>query len=158
MAQTRVQAAMLICKVFLHYLVLLSEWNEMVELWLKILDILDRMMNSGQDQSLVRSFSPISLAMLTILNYFLQEEAIPESLKNILLVMANGGYITRPSEDPSKERLWSETQKRLDRFLPNLFKEVFPDPQSEEPKQETATEAPPVIQAQSEEQESEPSA
>ncbi|KAI5305097.1 MFS sugar transporter [Ascosphaera pollenicola] len=121
MAQTRVQAAMLICKVFLYYLVLLSEWNEMVELWLKILDLLDRMMNSGQDQSL--------------------EEAIPESLKNILLVMANGGYITRPSEDPSKERLWSETQKRLDRFLPNLFGEVFPDPPSEEPEEQTETEA-----------------
>ncbi|KAI5281194.1 GDP/GTP exchange factor for ARF [Ascosphaera aggregata] len=119
MAQTRVQAAMLICKVFLHYLVLLSEWNEMVDLWLKILDLLDRMMNSGQDQSL--------------------EEAIPESLKNILLVMAAGGYIIRPNEDPSKKKLWSETQKRLDRFLPNLFKEIFPDPPPDDlPKEECA--------------------
>ncbi|KAI5296095.1 GDP/GTP exchange factor for ARF [Ascosphaera acerosa] len=106
MAQTRVQAAMLLCKVFLHYLVLLSEWDQMTQLWLRILDLLDRMMNSGQDQSLA--------------------EAIPESLKNILLVMASGGYIRRPRDDPSKEQLWTETQKRLGRFLPSLFEEVLP--------------------------------
>lgn len=55
MSETRVQAATLLCKIFLHYLVLLSEWSEgMLDLWLKILDILDRMMNSGQGDSLVR--------------------------------------------------------------------------------------------------------
>ena len=53
MSETRVQAATLVCKIFLHYLVLLSEWEGMLDLWLKILDILDRMMNSGQGDSLV---------------------------------------------------------------------------------------------------------
>ena len=53
MSETRVQAATLLCKIFLHYLVLLSEWNGMLELWLKILDIMDRLMNSGQGDSLV---------------------------------------------------------------------------------------------------------
>lgn len=53
MSETRVQAATLVCKIFLHYLVLLSEWDGMLDLWLKILDILDRMMNSGQGDSLV---------------------------------------------------------------------------------------------------------
>jgi brefeldin A-resistance guanine nucleotide exchange factor 1 len=53
MTETRVQAATLVCKVFLHYLVLLSEWEGMLDLWLKILDILDRMMNSGQGDTLV---------------------------------------------------------------------------------------------------------
>lgn len=62
MSETRVQAATLVCKIFLHYLVLLSEWDGMLDLWLKILDILDRMMNSGQGDSLVSlfSFSPPS--------------------------------------------------------------------------------------------------
>ncbi|KAK2746377.1 GDP/GTP exchange factor for ARF [Myotisia sp. PD_48] len=106
MSETRVQAATLVCKIFLHYLVLLSEWDGMLDLWLKILDILDRMMNSGQGDSL--------------------EEAVPESLKNILLIMADGGYLVPPSKDPSKEKLWVETQKRLDRFLPHLFLEIFP--------------------------------
>ena len=53
MSETRVQAATLLCKIFLHYLVLLSEWDGMLDLWLKILDILDRLMNSGQGDNLV---------------------------------------------------------------------------------------------------------
>jgi brefeldin A-resistance guanine nucleotide exchange factor 1 len=85
----------------------------MLPLWLQILDILDRMMNSGQSDSL--------------------EEAIPESLKNILLVMADGGYLVPPSQDPSKEEMWMETRKRLERFLPGLFVETFPDSGKEQP-------------------------
>jgi golgi-specific brefeldin A-resistance guanine nucleotide exchange factor 1 len=42
--------------------------------------------------------------------------------------MANGKYLVPPPEDPSKEKLWVETRKRLERFLPNLFEEVFPTP------------------------------
>lgn len=53
MSETRVQAASLLCKVFLQYLVLLSEWEGMLDLWLKIIDIMDRLMNSGQGDSLV---------------------------------------------------------------------------------------------------------
>lgn len=55
MSETRVQAASLLCKVFLQYLVLLSEWEGMLDLWLKIIDIMDRLMNSGQGDSLVRN-------------------------------------------------------------------------------------------------------
>lgn len=53
MSETRVQAASLLCKVFLQYLVLLSDWDGMLDLWLKIIDIMDRLMNSGQGDSLV---------------------------------------------------------------------------------------------------------
>ena len=53
MGETRVQAATLLCKIFLHYLLLLAEWDGMLELWMKILDIMDRLMNSGQGDSLV---------------------------------------------------------------------------------------------------------
>ncbi|EAU37045.1 conserved hypothetical protein [Aspergillus terreus NIH2624] len=107
MGETRVQAATLVCKIFLRYLDQLPNSEGMLDLWLKILDILDRMMNSGQGDSL--------------------EEAIPESLKNILLVMADGGHLVPASEDPSKEKTWTETKKRLERFLPDLFKEIFPE-------------------------------
>ncbi|KAI9759743.1 MAG: hypothetical protein M4579_002128 [Chaenotheca gracillima] len=113
MSETRVQAATLLCKIFLHYLVLLSEWDGMLDLWLKILDIMDRLMNSGQGDNL--------------------EEAVPESLKNILLVMSSGGYLSPPDQDPANEKLWTETKKRLDRFLPNLFEQVFPPPTQVEP-------------------------
>ncbi|KAF8861848.1 Sec7-domain-containing protein [Acephala macrosclerotiorum] len=108
MSETRVQAATLLCKIFLHYLVLLSKWEGMLDLWLKILDIMDRLMNSGQGDSL--------------------EEAVPESLKNIILVMSSSGYLVPPGEDPSQEKLWTETWKRIDRFLPDLRKELDLDP------------------------------
>ena len=64
-------------------------------------------MNSGQSDSL--------------------EEAVPESLKNILLVMADGGYLVPPAKDPQQATLWNETWKRLERFLPGMFREIFPE-------------------------------
>ncbi|KAI9679248.1 MAG: GDP/GTP exchange factor for ARF [Caeruleum heppii] len=112
MSETRVQAATLLCKIFLHYLVLLSEWDGMLDLWLRIIDIMDRLMHSGQGDNL--------------------EEAVPESLKNIILVMSNGGYLVPPDQDAQHARLWNETWKRLDRFLPNLRTELFP-PSSGQP-------------------------
>lgn len=53
MSETRVQAASLLSKVFLQYLVVLSEWEGMLDLWLRIVEIMDRLMNSGQGDSLV---------------------------------------------------------------------------------------------------------
>ncbi|OTB08889.1 hypothetical protein M426DRAFT_316915 [Hypoxylon sp. CI-4A] len=104
MSETRVQAASLLCKTFLQYLVLLSKWDGMLDLWLKIIDIMDRLMNSGQGDSL--------------------EEAVPENLKNVLLFMSSSGYLVPPSKDPSQEKLWVETWKRIDRFLPDLRNEL----------------------------------
>ena len=56
MSDTRVQAATLLNKTFLHHLTRLSAWDGMLGLWLKILDIMDRLMNSGQGDSLVCYF------------------------------------------------------------------------------------------------------
>lgn len=53
MSEMRIQAASLLCKVFLQYLVLLSEWDGMLDLWVRVIDIMDRLMNSGQGDSLV---------------------------------------------------------------------------------------------------------
>ncbi|KAK0722283.1 hypothetical protein B0T26DRAFT_641174 [Lasiosphaeria miniovina] len=100
MSETRVQAASLLCKVFLQYLVILSKWDGMLDLWLKIIEIMDRLMNSGQGDSL--------------------EEAVPENLKNVLLIMSSNSYLVPPSKNPAREELWNETWKRIDRFLPDL--------------------------------------
>lgn len=53
MSEMRVQTASLLCKVFLQYLVLLSEWEGMLDLWVKVIEIMDRLKNSGQGDSLV---------------------------------------------------------------------------------------------------------
>lgn len=94
----------------------------------------------------------------TIFFSLLQAEAVPESLKNILLVMADGGYLIPPSQDPSKEEIWVETRKRLGRFLPDLFAEVFPDPpkESEQSHQSAAISSP--VQTNETEQRSEDTA
>lgn len=69
--------------------------------------------------------------------------------------MADGGYLVPPSQDPSKEEIWVETRKRLGRFLPDLFAEVFPDPpvDNEKSQPETAVSSP--AQANEPEQKSE---
>jgi hypothetical protein len=58
MSETRVQAATVVCKIFLRYLDQLPDTDRMLDLWLKILDILDRMINSGQGDSLVCPIFP----------------------------------------------------------------------------------------------------
>lgn len=44
--------------------------------------------------------------------------------------MASSGYLVSPSKDASKENLWGETWKRIDRFLPDLKSDLA----LEEPK------------------------
>ena len=78
----------------------------MLDLWLKILDVMDRLMNSGQGDNL--------------------EEAVPESLKNILLVMADGGFLIPPKPNEKPSELWIETCRKVDRFLPGLIADLFP--------------------------------
>lgn len=147
MGETRVQAATLLCRIFLHYLVMLSAWDGMLDLWLGILDIMDRLMNSGQGDNLVSR--PYQWTRFDkSLAYMAQEEAVPESLKNILLVMADGGYLVPPSENAENVHLWDETRRRLERFLPGLFSEVFPQQSKIAPPvpgMEQAGEAPPSV-------------
>ncbi|KAL8709936.1 MAG: hypothetical protein Q9220_005386, partial [cf. Caloplaca sp. 1 TL-2023] len=129
MNETRLAVAKLLCKIFLHYLVTLSEWEGMRETWYRILDQMDRLMNSGQGSGM--------------------EEEISESLKNILYFMKNDGYLLSPppssSTSPTEVTdLWHETWKRVDKLLPGMRKEIFPDPppqQQQEEKQRPSTEA-----------------
>lgn len=104
----------------------------MLDLWLRILDIMDRLVNSGQGDSLV-SEARFGLPYIWIFLTVAKEEAVPESLKNVLLVMANGGFLVSPSENPDHATLWQETRKRLERFLPGMFAELFPEPRPKSP-------------------------
>lgn len=45
--------------------------------------------------------------------------------------MSTSGYLVPKSEDPNQEKLWSETWKRLDRFLPDLRKQLNLDVEAE---------------------------
>ena len=57
---------------------------------------------------------------------------MPESLKNLLLVMADGGYLKSPTEGEKPSAMWEETWERVDRFLPDLLREVFPETKASE--------------------------
>lgn len=53
--------------------------------------------------------------------------------------MSSNGYLVPPSRNPEREELWNETWKRIDRFLPDLRKDldldepVVPEPVVPEP-------------------------
>lgn len=113
MTETRLQATQMLCKAFLHYLTLLSEWDGMLDLWTRILGTMDRLMNSGQSNMLV--------------------EAVPETLKNVLLVMASAEHLVPPPATAESEtrtdqqkQLWTETWTRTEKFMPGLMPELFP--------------------------------
>lgn len=52
-----------------------------------------------------------------------------ENLKNVVLFMSSSNYLVPPASDPSKEELWTETWRRIDRFLPELKGELALDEQ-----------------------------
>lgn len=117
MGETRLRASGLLCKIFLHYLVQLSQQGmaRMTELWLQILGFLDRFMHSGRRDQMY--------------------EAVPENLKNVLLVMHASGFLVPPHENPSIEErhLWNATFERIDPVLNTLKTDLFPPPPSSKP-------------------------
>ncbi|KAF8644147.1 hypothetical protein AX16_008674 [Volvariella volvacea WC 439] len=114
MPETRLRASALLCKVFMH-LELRESKADFRLLWIQILDLLDRFMNVGKGDQL--------------------NEAVPESLKNVLLVMNAANILVPPptaeGEDTRDERqrtLWTATHERMERFLPGFLAEVIPSP------------------------------
>ncbi|KAG5305975.1 GBF1 factor, partial [Pseudoatta argentina] len=100
--ETRVRAAMLLSKVFLHHLTPLLTLPGFLPLWLTVLELLRAYMHADNSELLF--------------------EAIPESLKNMLLVMSSANVLA-PSFN-----LWTPTWRAIDAFLPNLKTELFPEP------------------------------
>ena len=41
--------------------------------------------------------------------------------------MNKEGYLIPQSDNPDHARLWDETWKRLERFLPNMYRDIFPE-------------------------------
>jgi brefeldin A-resistance guanine nucleotide exchange factor 1 len=41
--------------------------------------------------------------------------------------MSSSGYLVPPEQNPEKRELWDQTWRHLDRFLPQLRKELFPE-------------------------------
>ncbi|KAF7995834.1 hypothetical protein HCN44_006941 [Aphidius gifuensis] len=97
--ETRIRAAQLLSKVFLYHLPPLLTLPGFLPLWLTVLDLLKSYMHADNSELLY--------------------EAIPESLKNMLLVMASGEAKLTPSS-----YLWEPTWRTINSFLPNLKNEL----------------------------------
>ncbi|KAF9540254.1 GDP/GTP exchange factor for ARF [Mortierella hygrophila] len=108
--ETRSKACAIVCKTFLHYYFRLLEWEGLQALWMNVLDYLDAFMQTAQSDQLY--------------------EAVPESLKNCLLVMSTSDTFAESMAN-MPGNLWNVTWNRINKFLPNLKAEVFP-PQSSE--------------------------
>ena len=109
--EARMRACNLLCKVFLQRLPNLSRLSTFVDLWVGILDTMDKYMHIEGSELL--------------------PEAIPESLKNMLLVMVTQGVLYVGTAPPAQEeeltnQLWAVTWRRVEQFLPGFLAELFP--------------------------------
>ncbi|KAG5650373.1 hypothetical protein H0H81_012460 [Sphagnurus paluster] len=112
MPETRLRASALLCKTFMHLDI--REGPAQADfriLWIQILDLLDRLMNIDKGDQLF--------------------EAVPESLKNVVLVMNAVGILVPPSpegdeRDERQRTLWTATHERMERFLPGFLADVIP--------------------------------
>ncbi|KAI0736608.1 hypothetical protein C8Q72DRAFT_893220 [Fomitopsis betulina] len=110
--ETRLRASALLCKAFMHLEAREGQIADLKELWLQVLDLLDRLMHVDRRDQLY--------------------EAIPESLKNVVLVMNATGLLIQPMHpeirDERQKQLWDATFERIQRFLPGFLMEVLPEP------------------------------
>ncbi|KAL2769359.1 Golgi-specific brefeldin A-resistance guanine nucleotide exchange factor 1 isoform 6 [Daubentonia madagascariensis] len=106
MEETRMRASTLLSKVFLQHLSPLLSLSTFAALWLTILDFMDKYMHAGSSDLL--------------------SEAIPESLKNMLLVMDTAEiFHSADARGGGPSALWEITWERIDCFLPYLRDELF---------------------------------
>ncbi|XP_048864709.1 Golgi-specific brefeldin A-resistance guanine nucleotide exchange factor 1 isoform X1 [Brienomyrus brachyistius] len=127
MEETRMRACTLLSKVFLQHLSPLLSLPTFAALWLTILDFMDKYMHAGSSDLLL--------------------EAIPESLKNMLLVMDTAGIFHCADSRTGYSDLWEITWERIDCFLPRLRQELFkqavmPEPVSSVPVEPSPAPAP----------------
>lgn len=102
------------------------ERNEymVVKAWIGTVELLDRLMNASVGTKEGEAL----------------EEAVGEGVKNVLLVLGDGGYLVRPKAgqkelDEMRSQLWRETYRRLEIFLPGLMVEIFPEEKAEPTKE-----------------------
>uniref|UniRef100_A0A914BZ81 GBF1-like tetratricopeptide repeats domain-containing protein n=1 Tax=Acrobeloides nanus TaxID=290746 RepID=A0A914BZ81_9BILA len=99
--ETRVRAMRLVSKIMLNHLTPLSSLSNFAELFARILDLMKRYLQTERKTDLL-------------------PEAIPECLKNMILVMDNSGLFA------SIPGLHQTTTTCLATFLPSLIQEVMP--------------------------------
>jgi hypothetical protein len=98
--ETRLRASALLCKIFLHYAATIRPSPEFNALWTSVLQYIERYMQADNSELLA--------------------EAVPESLKNILLVMSDSGVLRESASAAEDFGLWKLTWTTIARFCPRL--------------------------------------
>ncbi|OCH87410.1 Sec7-domain-containing protein [Obba rivulosa] len=130
MPETRVRACALLCKAFMHFEAREGQQADIRVLWIQVLDLLDRLMNVDRRDQLY--------------------EAVPESLKNVLLVMNATDLLVPPistsndQRDDRQKALWAATHERVERFLPGFLADVIPSPPPPPPNTAVPPELKPI--------------
>lgn len=103
--ESRMRTATIMSKVFLHHLTPLIALTNFRELWIEILEYLEKFMKIGPD---------------------MLYEAVLESLKNMLLVM-HSVRVFHNADGVAHSPLWDLTWSRVGEFLPTLKEDLFKD-------------------------------
>lgn len=109
--EMRLRSSTLLCKVFLQYLPrLATNQQAVITVLQRVIDLLERFMRTAHKEQML--------------------EAIPESLKNVVLVMHSSGLLQRPSTPDGRSEMekaiWTATSERIERFLPGFMDDVIP--------------------------------
>ena len=104
--EIRMRTCALLCKVFLQHLNVLLPLESFTRVWLRILGFMEKYLKAGTELA----------------------EAVPETLKNMLLVMSTAGILApgQPSANGGPP-LWELTWTRIEGFIPGMCAELFPD-------------------------------
>ncbi|UMM22956.1 hypothetical protein L5515_003908 [Caenorhabditis briggsae] len=102
MEDTRVRTLQIVAKTLLNHLSALSALESFPELWMLLLDYMEQYLRVDNCGNL--------------------NEAVPESLKNMLLVMDSTAIFN------AIPGLYDMTVERLNRFMPQLIKDTIPNP------------------------------
>ncbi|KAI0035768.1 Sec7-like domain is implicated in guanine nucleotide exchange function [Vararia minispora EC-137] len=115
--EARVRAAGLTCKVFMRFEIgdESADPAEALDVWVRILEFLDALLRADRTDAMA--------------------EAVPESLKNVMLVMHADGLLARPPAEGEEDArttnqraLWNATHERLQGVLPGFLEQVLPPP------------------------------
>ncbi|KAI0047968.1 hypothetical protein FA95DRAFT_1540484 [Auriscalpium vulgare] len=127
--ETRLRASVLLCKTFMRFRIGDDSGSAGVKsLWVQVLDYQDRLMAADASDQM--------------------SEAVPESLKNVILVMNAAGMLVPPppsledTRDEWQKELWLATQERIEQFLPGFLLSVIPAPLLPPPAEEQHAPAP----------------
>jgi len=101
----RLRAISIQCKTFLQFIPKLIVLDSFKTIWEKILDYIQKFMNADESELLA--------------------EAVPLTLKNMLVVMHTNGILIPPAEGQTGEEdnLWKISWDNIDKFYPKLKEE-----------------------------------